>query len=133
MRYTIIQDDGVVGVDGVFRRVDLSGLDPEIHAIQFDTAKELGHIEYDAELEPRKDNDALKSFAAYQLFVDRWTAAAPIVQPPTAQDDVAAKKGAALTAIQEQQLTAAMSDPNAPQAVKDYAAAVAELARLERG
>jgi len=47
MRITIIQGDGVVGVDGLFLRVDLSGLDPAIHAIQFDTDRGLGSIEYD--------------------------------------------------------------------------------------
>jgi len=48
MRITIIQQDGLVGVGGVFRHVDLSGLDPSIHAIQYDTAKGAGEIEYDA-------------------------------------------------------------------------------------
>jgi len=48
MRITIIQSDGIVGVDGVFRAVDLSDLDPAIHAIQYNTAKEAGEIEYDA-------------------------------------------------------------------------------------
>ncbi len=33
MRVTIIADDGVVGVDGEFRDVDLSALDPDIHAV----------------------------------------------------------------------------------------------------
>lgn len=47
MKITIIQDDGVVGCDGVFREVALSDLDPAIHAIHFDTAKSVGHIEYD--------------------------------------------------------------------------------------
>src|SRR3954468_20600847 len=48
MKISIIQDDGVVGVDGVFRTVDLSGVNPEIRAIQFDTEKGIGNIEYDA-------------------------------------------------------------------------------------
>jgi hypothetical protein len=48
MRITIIREDGVVGVDRVFRQVDLSGLDPSIHAIQYDTANGAGEIEYDA-------------------------------------------------------------------------------------
>lgn len=47
MRITIIQDDGMVGVDGVFRQVDLSELDPAIRAVQFDTLKGAGHIEFD--------------------------------------------------------------------------------------
>lgn len=47
MKITIVQDDGVVGVDGVFRKVDVSELAGEIHAIQFDTVLGLGHIEFD--------------------------------------------------------------------------------------
>lgn len=48
MRITIIQDDGIVGVNGVFRPVDLGDLDPQIKVIQFDTVRGSGHIEYDA-------------------------------------------------------------------------------------
>lgn len=47
MHITIVQHDGLVGVDGVFREVDLSTLDPAIRAIQFDTAKGTGHVEFD--------------------------------------------------------------------------------------
>lgn len=38
--------DGIVGVDGVFRKVDLSDLDPAVHAVQFDDIEGRGHIEY---------------------------------------------------------------------------------------
>lgn len=49
-----------------------------------------------------------------------WAAAAPA-------RDVEAKKTAALGALQDQVLAAATKDPNAPQAVKDYAAAEAAV------
>ena len=119
MRITINQSAGVVIVDGVARDVDLSTLDPAIHAIQFDTVNGAGHIEFhedatidvlvrdvDAEavayeacdgdqeklaaLKPiyktaqvRRDNEQLVDFAAYQGYVNAWTAAAPIVVAPT--------------------------------------------------
>lgn len=46
MQITIIHDDGVVGVGGVFRRVDLSTLPGNIHAVQFDSAAGSGHVEH---------------------------------------------------------------------------------------
>jgi hypothetical protein len=45
MRVTIIRDDGVVGVAGIFRQVDLSALPVGIRAVQWNGSS--GHIEYD--------------------------------------------------------------------------------------
>lgn len=48
MKIIIIQGDGIVGVDGEFRQVELSELAGEIHAIHFDTAPGAGGvIEFD--------------------------------------------------------------------------------------
>ena len=71
MRVTIIADDGKVGVDGVFRAVDLAALDPKIHAVQWDGAK--GHIEY----KDRSPETVLTDISPYQFFVDAWTVVAP--------------------------------------------------------
>lgn len=49
MRIVINKDDGLVGVDGVFRKVDLATLDPAIRALQFDTVTASGHLEFHAE------------------------------------------------------------------------------------
>ncbi|SCX82423.1 hypothetical protein [Nitrosospira sp. Nsp13] len=68
MRITIIRDDGVVGVDGLFRQVDLSALPPEIRAIQWNGMS--GHIEYDTAA-----NAPLEAITAFQWIVDRWAAA----------------------------------------------------------
>jgi hypothetical protein len=120
MKIVIVQNDGVVGVDGAFRSVDLSGLDAAIRVIHFDTIKGSGHIEYDPEatidvedrdheaeaaevaacagdqvalnsLQPiyrmfprRRAPLAISSIANFQVFVDRWVAAAP--PPPTAEE-----------------------------------------------
>ena len=76
MRVTIIADDGKVGVDRVFRSVDLSTLDPNIHAVQWDGA--TGHIEF----KDRSPNKMIDDFSAFQPFVAAWTAAAPPPPPP---------------------------------------------------
>lgn len=82
MRLTIIRDDGIVGVDGVFREVDLSSLDANIHAVQWDGA--MGHVEYK---EPKSEEPISSYKARFAAFVDLWKAAAPPVEitpPPTA-------------------------------------------------
>ena len=76
MRVTIISDDGVVGVDGEFRQVDLSALDANIHAVQWDGA--IGHIEF----KDRSPNEAIDDFVSFQSFVTAWNAAAPPPLPP---------------------------------------------------
>ena len=84
MRVTIIADDGKVGVDRVFRTVDLAALDPNIHAIQWDGAK--GHVEY----KDRSPETVLTDISPYQSFVDAWAAAAP--PPPTFAELKTAKR-----------------------------------------
>jgi hypothetical protein len=78
MKISIIQDDGVVGVDGVFRAVDLTGIDEQVHAVQFDTTTNTGHVEFDSSLVPRKPNMRLGKTKFKQMFeryVQRWKAA----------------------------------------------------------
>lgn len=79
MRVTIIADDGVVGIDGEFRTVDLSALDPDIHAVHWDSVVNEGEIEYKS---PRRE-EAITDFAPYQPFVGAWSAAAPPPLPPS--------------------------------------------------
>ena len=79
MRVTIIRDDSVVGVDGIFRRVDLSALPERIRAMQWNGGG--GHIEYD-----QGANTALHDIAAFQPFVELWkAAAAQPSDPPSAR------------------------------------------------
>ncbi len=71
MRITINRADGIVGVDGVFRVVDLSALDAAINVIQFDAVKGRGHVEFTAEATREclvRDADA--EAAAYQAAGD---------------------------------------------------------------
>lgn len=112
MKITIIPSDSIVGVDGLYRRVDVSDIDPAIHAVQFDTAKAAGEIEYRAdalmtvtvaaptEEDPyavrveqlRRQNTPITELGTLQVYVDRWTAAAPVPPPqPTAAELEAAR------------------------------------------
>src|SRR5690242_19654221 len=70
MRITIVRDDSVVGVDGIFRRIDLSAMPAGIRAVQWNGVN--GHIEYDD-----MANGPLNNIADFQQFIDAWRAAAP--------------------------------------------------------
>jgi hypothetical protein len=71
MRLTIIRDDSLVGVDGVFRTVDLSALqETGIRIAQWDTNQ--GHIEFD-----EGPNEDITDITEFQPFINLWTAAAP--------------------------------------------------------
>lgn len=83
MRVTIIRDDGVVGVNGVFRKVDLTGFPTTIRALQWSGT--AGHLEYDD-----ASNSELSSITPFQAFIDRWTAAAPTPSTTSAQRLIAA-------------------------------------------
>ena len=78
LKVTIIAPSGQVGVDGDFRAVDLSGLDPDIHAVQRDGA--AGEIEY--KRGSGKGNEAFNDFTPFDVFQSRWVAAAPPPPPP---------------------------------------------------
>src|SRR5579871_893909 len=89
MRVTIIRDDGVVGINGVFRAVDLSALYEGVRVIQWDGA--AGHVEHDD-----MGNSLLTSIDAFQPFIDLWVAAAP---PPPAPPTLAELRAGALNRI----------------------------------
>ena len=79
MKITIVVSDGIFGVDGAFRKIDLSNIDSNIHAVQFDSVKG-GEVEYIGE----RNNEKIDSFEAYQEFYTAWEAAAPILLPEPA-------------------------------------------------
>lgn len=78
MRVTIIADDKTIYVDGQPVPIDLSSLDPEIHAIQWNGSS--GEIEYRSTVCPhcnsvsRKPNATITDISPYQPYVDMWTA-----------------------------------------------------------
>jgi hypothetical protein len=76
MRVTIVADDNAVYVGGQALAVDLTGLDTEIHAVQW--YETWGEIEYryDAASNFKKPNERIIDISPFQVFVDRWSTAA---------------------------------------------------------
>lgn len=68
MRLTIIKDDGAVGIDGVFKKVDLSSLSAGIRVVQWDGTS--GHLEFYSDVSP---NLPINNIDAYQVYVDAWS------------------------------------------------------------
>lgn len=73
-KITIIPADSVIGVDGVFQTVDLTDIDAEIHAVQFDTGTGAGHIEYVGHTQPNKPIGKT-AFRPFEKYITRWKAA----------------------------------------------------------
>lgn len=92
MKLTIIPSDGLVGVDGTFYPVDMTGIDPGIHAVQFNGA--AGEIEF---VDKADANEEIKDVAAFQFLIDRWQAAHDLATapppPPTAEQTIASLTG----------------------------------------
>jgi len=95
--------DGFAYINRVARRIDLSGLDPNIHAVQWDGTR--GHIEF----KDRSPNQNIDSITRFQTYIDRWVAAVPVPAQPSPQDQ--AEK-------QARQALRGKSD-NAPITIKD--------------
>ena len=129
MKLVIIPSDGVVGIDGVFRPVSMDLMDQTTHAVHFDDATGEGEIERKgrgAVATPITDRDQ------FQVFVDRWTAAAPpVVVPPTQAelDDSAAR--AQLTRLDTQSIRHLRVLADAGASVGAKAGATAALVGIE--
>lgn len=67
MRLTIIREDNMVGVDGLFLQIDCSSLPSDLHAVQwYDTT---GEEEWTS-----ADNVVIDNLDSYQSIVDAWQA-----------------------------------------------------------
>lgn len=84
MRLTMIRDDNVVGIDKVYRVVDLSPLHASgIRGVQWEDS--VGHIEFDS-----GPNEDITDISEFQPYIDAWTAAAPPPPPePTPAERIA--------------------------------------------
>jgi hypothetical protein len=71
MRVTIIPQDGLVSIDGVgFDKLDLSSLDPTIHAVQwYDTE---GEIEIKDARGRMVENREITSFDEFAFVIPLW-------------------------------------------------------------
>lgn len=84
MRVTIIADDNMVIVEEqVALVVDLTGLDEDIHAVQwYGTVGEI-EFKYHPIKDRREPNLRFDDFAPFQVFVDRWMIEAQKPDTPT--------------------------------------------------
>ena len=74
MRVSIIPEDGSVVKDGVgYLALDLSFIDPAIHAIQWYGTE--GEIEWQDERGLIVQNEPITSIAPFQAALDAWQAA----------------------------------------------------------
>ena len=101
MRLTIVADDNAVYVGGKALTVDLSGLDPAIHAVQwYDTWGEIEYS-YDGPDNSKKPNERFTDISSFQVFVDRWNVAAAKEAAPPAGPAPEPAAGAPVNAIAE--------------------------------
>lgn len=78
MKLTIVADDGAVGIDGIFfSNLDLSSLDPSIHAVQW--YGEYGEIEYKTKFENgvvfKPENKVITDISSYLFATFLWQTA----------------------------------------------------------
>jgi hypothetical protein len=78
MRLVIIADDTRIGIDSLnYDDLDMSQLDPTIHAVQWNG--EYGEVEYKSKFENgqmvKPQNQIITSIAPYQWAIDVWNAA----------------------------------------------------------
>ena len=85
MKLIIIPADVAVGVDGEFRQVDMTGIDPTIHAVHFDDGTGEGEVEFK---ERGRSPERIEDRSQFDLFVDRWVAAAPVPVAPLPPPDM---------------------------------------------
>jgi hypothetical protein len=76
MRLTIVVPDSNVGVDGEFKEIDLSSMDANIHAVQWNEAR--GHIEYN----DGTPNEQITDINQFSGIVDQWYSITPDVEEP---------------------------------------------------
>jgi len=97
MKVTIIPEDGAVSVDGIgFGNLDLSSLDPSLHAVQwYDT---YGEVEFKGVFADGKttkpENHFITSFAEYEPVLALWQAAAAAAEAAEAAAAAAAAEAA---------------------------------------
>ena len=68
-KISINKTDNMVIVDGLgFNNLDLSSIESNIHAIQFDNTTSQGHVEYN----DGKTNKKITDISDYQLIIDSY-------------------------------------------------------------
>lgn len=93
MRVTVIKDDNIIGVDGEFRPVTVTGMPEGVRVIQWDGEK--GEMEYYDNATP---NSRIDTIDAIQSFIDLWNAAAPPPPPAPTPEELKAAAHARINA-----------------------------------
>lgn len=96
MKLTIIVPDGTVGIDGEFRHVDLTSINPNLRAVQWDGTK--GHIEF----EDGSPNQAISNIVQFTNVVNAWQALTPPAPTPPTIDELKASAWANIKAHRDQ-------------------------------
>jgi hypothetical protein len=113
MKLVIIADDARVVVDAVaYDELDMSQLDPSIHAIQWNS--EWGEIEYkpvfvNGEV-TKPHNQIITSITSYQWAVDAWNVAKAAEEAAILEAVKAAEQAAVLEAEQSAMLETGVSN-----------------------
>jgi hypothetical protein len=74
MRVTINRVDGLVGIEGMFKALDLSSLPSNLRVVQWNGSS--GHVEW-----TDQNNTTISSFADYQQYIDAYNALQPETPP----------------------------------------------------
>ena len=83
-RITIVPSDGIMGIDGDFKKIDLSNIDSNIHAVQWNGISGLvEHVD-------KSRQRVLENMDEFQEFIDLWNAVPipPIPTPPTLKENI---------------------------------------------
>lgn len=110
MKLTIVADDQSVGIDGeFFAQLNLTQLDPTIHAVQWHG--EYGEVEYKTRFENggivKPANLLITDVTSFQFAIDAWNVAKIAA-------DAAAEARAAAEAAAEAAAAAAQATQNTP-------------------
>lgn len=70
IKMTIVRQDNLIGVDGVFRKVDCSSLPEDFIALQWYEEEKRGEIEWEGN--PKPKNTIIKKLDAYRSYFDLW-------------------------------------------------------------
>lgn len=103
MRLTIIVPDSVAAVNGEFRKLNLTGLDPTIHAVQWDGA--VGHIEFN----DGKANQIINNIDSFAQVVSAWDALTPPAPLPPTLSELKADKSKQINLLRDAEESAGFS------------------------
>lgn len=119
MKVTIVREDGLVGVDGMFFAADLSSLPGNLHAVQWNGTK--GHEEW-----LDKPNTHITDISAYKQIIDDWKAKKDLVDAKKNNKYYGMTTVARETAIKEELRQKDINVARSSSGLKDFTVAQGE-------